>query len=536
MAMRRGLKPLRIIVALVALMAIAVALWQLQAGKDGLIITHTEIGATPVTVFRQPSVTSAPVVVIAHGFAGSQQLMQPFAQTLARNGYIAVTFDFTGHGRNPLTMQGDVDEPTKITGVLVDELGRVTDYARKLPESDGRAAVLGHSMASDIVVAYAVEHPEIIATVAVSVFTRKSTATLPHNLLVIVGALEPQMLKDEGLRIVNQVAGGNAVEGRTYGSFADGTARRFVLSSGVEHIGVLYSQDSMRESLHWMNDAFGRTSSGWIDQRPRWLALLFGGLIALAWPLSKLLPRAAATPMGASLTWKQLLVTAIVPAVLTPLLLWKAPTDFLIILLGDYLTLHFLLYALLTATILVLIRLRSHHSAPHPTRPHAQELELAALGALPDPAHPRVAIGALAIGAVAAIAYNILGFGIALDSYLFSFMPIEQRIHLIAAVACGTIPYFVTAEWMAHGQSSKRGAYALAKFCFLASLAAAVALNLQKLFFLIIIVPAILLLFLAFGLISNWTYKATNHPLPGALANAVLFAWAIAVTFPMVIR
>lgn len=137
---------------------------------------------------------------------------------------------------------------------------------------------------------------------------------------------------------------------------------------------------------------------------------------------------------------------------------------------------------------------------------------------------------------MAAIAYNIFGFGIALDSYLFSFMPIEQRIHLIAAVACGTIPYFVTAEWMAHGQSSKRGAYALAKFCFLASLAAAVALNLQKLFFLIIIVPAILLLFLAFGLISNWTYKATNHPLPGALANAVLFAWAIAVTFPMVIR
>ncbi|PZA13525.1 alpha/beta hydrolase [Rhodopseudomonas palustris] len=534
MAKRRTPKPLRILVGLAALVAIAVGLWQLQRGKDGLLISHATVGQTPVTVFRQPAVTSAPVVVIAHGFAGSQQLMQPFAQTLARNGYIAVTFDFTGHGRNPVTMVGDVDEPTKITGVLVDELGRVTDFARKLPESDGRAAVLGHSMASDIVVAYAVAHPEIAATVAVSVFTRKSTATLPHDLLVIVGALEPQMLKDEGLRIVNQVVGGGAVAGRTYGSFADGTARRFVLASGVEHIGVLYSQDSMREALHWMNDAFGRTSSGWIDQRPRWLALLFGGLIALAWPLSKLLPRAAAVPIGANLTWKQLLVTAIVPAVLTPLLLWKAPTDFLIILLGDYLTLHFLLYGLLTAGLLVLIRLRSRRAAPQlaPHHPHG----LMALDALPDPDRPRVVIGALIIAAIAATAYNILGFGFALDSYLFSFMPIEPRIHLIAAVACGTIPYFLTAEWMAHGQRAKPGAYALAKFCFLASLAVAVALNLQKLFFLIIIVPAILLLFVAFGLISNWTYKATNHPLPGALANAVLFAWAIAVTFPMVIR
>ena len=92
---------------------------------------------TPAT-----TTTKAPVVVIAHGFAGSQQLMQPFAQTLAHNGYIAVTFDFTGHGRNPETMKGDVDEPTRITGKLVDDLGRVTDFARALPQSDGRAAVL----------------------------------------------------------------------------------------------------------------------------------------------------------------------------------------------------------------------------------------------------------------------------------------------------------------------------------------------------------------------------------------------------------
>jgi hypothetical protein len=89
---------------------------------------------------------------------------------------------------------------------------------------------------------------------------------------------------------------------------------------------------------------------------------------------------------------------------------------------------------------------------------------------------------------------------------------------------------------MSHGAGARRGAYALAKLCFLLSLAAAVALNLQKLFFLIIIVPAILLLFLGFGLISNWSYRATNHPLPGALANAAVFAWGIACTFPMVIR
>ena len=86
------------------------------------------------------------------------------------------------------------------------------------------------------------------------------------------------------------------------------------------------------------------------------------------------------------------------------------------------------------------------------------------------------------------------------------------------------------------GVQARPGAYSLTKACFLLSLAVAVVLNPMKLFFLIIIVPAILLLFLAFGLISRWSYQATHHPLPGAVANAAVFAWAIAVAFPMIIR
>jgi pimeloyl-ACP methyl ester carboxylesterase len=503
----------RLIVGLCALAAIATGLWQLHSAADGLRISRTFVGKTPVTVYRPASDAPAPVVVIAHGFAGSQQLMQPYAQTLARNGYVAVTFDFLGHGRNPEPMRGDINEGLTITGQLLRELGAVADYARALPGSDGKMAVLGHSMASDIVVRFGRERPEIDATIAVSVFSKEATPTLPRNLLVIVGALEPSMLIDEGLRIVNLVAGGSAVAGQTYGDFKDGTARKLVLSGGVEHIGVLYGQDGLREALAWMNQVFARQGDGFVDRRGRWLGLLFLGLIALAWPLSTLLPRAAAVPMGASLSWKPLLLAAVIPALVTPLILWKMPTDFLPILLGDYLTLHFLLYGLLTGGILLALQ---RGKAPLPTAP--------------------VAWSAIAIAAVAVSAYNVIGFGLPVDAFAFSFLPIPERIPLIAAIACGTVPYFVTAEWMAHGERARRGGYALAKFCFLLSLSIAVALNLSKLFFLIIIVPAILLLFLAFGLISNWSYKATNHPLPGALANAAVFAWAIAVTFPMVIR
>jgi hypothetical protein len=500
-------------IGLMAVIAILIGLFQLRAASEGMIVTRTIVGETPVTIFRPPSGVPAPVVVIAHGFAGSQQLMQPFAETLAQNGYIAVTFDFLGHGRNPLPMRGDITEGKTITAALLKELTDVAASVRKLPGSDGRLAVLGHSMASDIVVRFAQADPDVQATVAVSVFSPVVTPASPRNLLIIVGAIEPAMLRNEGLRIVNLTAGGTAVAGETYGAFPDGTARKLVLAGGVEHIGVLYSHDSMAEALRWMNAAFDRQHEGFIDSRGRWLALVFAGLVALAWPLSTLLPVASQMPAGANLTWTPSLLAAVAPAVLTPLMLWKMPTDFLPILLGDYLTLHFLLYGALTAMALLYFR-RSAGRAPTAS----------------------ASWKAIALAATSIAAYNIIAFGLPIDTYVFSFLPIPPRVPLIAAIACGTLPYFIADEWLTRGENGRRGAYALTKFCFLLSLAIAVALNPMKLFFLVIIVPAILLLFLAFGLISRWAYAATHHPLPGALANAAVFAWAIAVTFPMIVR
>jgi len=503
----------RVAVAVAALITIVVGLFELHSASDELSITKRFVGETPVTIFRPLMAAPSPVIVIAHGFAGSQQLMQPFAETLARNGYIAVTFDFLGHGRNPVPMRGDITEGETITAELLKELTEVASFAQKLPQTDGRVGVLGHSMASDIVVRFAKANSDVEATVAVSVFSPVATATAPRNLLVIVGALEPAMLRNEGLRIVNLGAGGTAIAGETYGNFADGTARKLVLARGVEHIGVLYSRDSMVEALRWVNAAFGKRQQGFIDNRGRWLALVFLGIVALAWPLSALLPVASEAPAGAGLGWNQLLIAAFVPALLTPLLLWKLPTDFLPILLGDYLMLHFLLYGTLTALAL---RVLGKHSSP--------------VGSA------LVSWKGIAIAAAAVAAYNVIAFGLPIDAYVFSFLPIPARLPLILAIACGTLPYFVTDEWLTRGRNSRRGAYALTKFCFLVSLAIAVALNPMKLFFLVIIVPAILLMFLAFGLVSRWSYAATRHPLPGALASAAVFAWGIAVTFPMIVR
>jgi hypothetical protein len=510
-----GVTPRLALVGIIALVAAAIAIWRIQSFSDGLTIEATHIGDIPATIFRNAAASPEPVVVIAHGFAGSQQLMQPIAETLARNGYVAITFDLAGHGRNPLPLAGGVADLDRSTKALLAEIADVVAFARALPAGDHRVALVGHSFASDLVVQYGMGDPDIVATAALSLFGAGVTAREPRDLLVIDGAWELSMLKDAALRIANLTAGGDAQPGVTYGDLSSGTARRVVYAEGAEHIGVIYARDSLKAIVAWMNGAFGRTSSGVIDRRGKWLALLFAGLVALAAPAARLLPVVARRRLGAGLPWSRFAPAAIVPAVLTPLILWKAPTNFLPILLGDYLVVHFAIYGALTSGAVWLLRPKA--------RPRLR------LSTLASAAWPRIAIGAVSV-----TAFYVLAIGLPINAYVTSFMPTERRWPLILAMFCGCAIYFLADEWLTRGERAARGATFLTKLCFVLSLAAAVALNPQKLFFLAIIVPVILVLFVVYGLVSRWVYARTNDPRVAALGEAFALAWAIAVTFPVV--
>jgi hypothetical protein len=104
----------------------------------------------------------------------------------------------------------------------------------------------------------------------------------------------------------------------------------------------------------------------------------------------------------------------------------------------------------------------------------------------------------------------------------------------MAALCTGTLPYFLADEWLTRDPAAPHGAYFVSKLCFLLSLVLAIALNLHRLFFLAIIVPAILLLFVVYGLFSRWAGRGTGHPAVAATANALAFGCFMAVTFPLV--
>jgi hypothetical protein len=105
---------------------------------------------------------------------------------------------------------------------------------------------------------------------------------------------------------------------------------------------------------------------------------------------------------------------------------------------------------------------------------------------------------------------------------------------LIAVLLVGTLVYFLSDEWLTRGPNAAPGSYVVTKLAFLVSLAIAVALDPEHLFFLVLIVPVMVPFFVVYGLFSRWIYTTTRFPLVAGAAAAVAFAWAIGVTFPLV--
>jgi len=520
---------LRSVVTVLALILVATGLSQLRRAEAQINERTTRVAGTPVTLFSSLDPGKAkPVILISHGFAGSQQLMRAYALSLARQGFVAVTFDYLGHGRHPEPLRGDVTKVEGATRALVEQTGTIADFALRQPGTDGRLALLGHSMASDVIVRYAQRDPRVEATVAVSMFSTAVTADAPRNLLVIVGGLEG-FLKDEARRVLGLVTD-TPVEAVTVGNFEDGSARRIAFADGVEHVGVLYSQEALREAATWLRAVFDAENPPPAPEIPGVgipIVLLLTGLGLLAWPLAGLLPRLCCPPRGAALPWRRLLPAALVPALGTPVLLMAFPPDFMGVLVGGYLAVHFLVYGLISAAMLWYLARRPGATA---SASGAPEKALTPKASSTSGSPPRLLV--LVGTTVLATAYLAGVFAWALDTTVTSYAITATRWPLVLATLVGTTAYFLTDEWMAHGRTTARGGHLFTRLCFLMSLGIAVALSFEDLFFLLIIAAVIVIYFLVYGLFSRWVYAATGHPAVGAVANAVSFAWALGAVFP----
>lgn len=531
----RVLNTSHLTLGVIGLVGMAYALWKLREPTRSLHVEKIDLDGMPATIFSpheqgsaNPSSTSGnnPVVIIAHGFAGSQQIMYPFAVTLARNGYTTITFDFPGHGRNTMPLRGDLEDEVTRYGILRDALHTVTTYAQT--HFGREIALLGHSMGSGAVTRFARDNPQFAAVAAISLIMGDVTHDKPRNLLVVNGALEAG-LRPIAQKIMDNAAGGQGSPSVTYGSAADGTARRVVFAPSVEHIGVLFSRTTLAETVHWFNMCLNRASvsNPFIDSRLRWLGVAYLSAILSFVPFAAVFHRHSSNPEQESslpsspLSRAEWATLVLAPALLTPVLMRVIPLKsfnrIMPVLVGGPTAIFFGIYGLLTGAGLALTRAR--HSANYAIHP-------ATLPALPD----TLAMASLMGGYVA------LAHGIPTHQFVLNYIPVRQRLAVIAHIFIAMLPYFLADELLTRHPHAPRGAYALTKIGFVGSLGLAIALNPYQLFFLILAAPVFLSFFVMYGTCSGIVYRRSGTPLPGAVANAAIFALSIGTTFPLVER
>ncbi len=467
---------------------IVASLWVLEGARRGVEIRSSVVGDTPVTAFTAPG-ADGPVVVVAHGFAGSRPMMQGYALPLARAGYRVFAFDFLGHGRNPVPMSGDLSALDGTTRALVAQTGAVIDA---VAEKEGPVALLGHSMATDVLVRVAAERSDIGPVVLVSGFSRAIDGGHPETLLMVTGAWEPG-LRDFALEAARMAApGAGAGETVTDGA----VTRRAVIAPRVEHVSVLHSRVGRRAALDWLDRAYGRASE--VTVLPTGWAILglSGGLVLLFVALARWLP-ACEGPGSRPLGRGRVAAASLLPAVVAPLLAVPLAPRWLPVLVADYLALHLALYG-------------------------AIQLALIAWWRLP--------VGRLSGAALAALLAWCALFGVALDRYAANFWPTADRLWIIAAVAIGALPFMVADAILSRG--APLGRRLALRGGFLASLGLAVALDVEGLFFLVMIAPVVVLFYLVFGTMGRAAARRSGPLAPG-LALGLVLAWTLGVSFPL---
>jgi hypothetical protein len=133
---------------------------------------------------------------------------------------------------------------------------------------------------------------------------------------------------------------------------------------------------------------------------------------------------------------------------------------------------------------------------------------------------------------LALLVWGLGAFGLALDRYGANFIPIPERLWVIAALCIGTLPFMLADATLTGGGRAPLWQRVSARLVFLGSLVLAVLLDTDRLFFLAMIGPVILLFFLIYGLMGRWAAVRAG-PASAGVALGLILAWALGVSFPL---
>ncbi|NJM78318.1 MAG: alpha/beta fold hydrolase [Acaryochloridaceae cyanobacterium RU_4_10] len=260
----------RLLGIMLSLMLIAISWVGLAQLKIGLVVRSMSHEGVPMVFMAPKAVRHRPGILIAHGFAGSKQLMFGYGYTLAHNGYGVLLLDFDGHGANAAPLD---------KGNLQNNFKTALAVLKRQPEIDpDKIGILGHSMGSRVVMVGGIEQAKAIsAVVAISPTDAPVNPTKPQNLQLQAGEWEGKFVR-QSAKLLQRAGGANP-------NTENGEGRSRIIVPQSEHILVLFKDRSHQAALKWFNSVFHQTSkeSDYRDRRMAWYSLhLLSWLLLLA--------------------------------------------------------------------------------------------------------------------------------------------------------------------------------------------------------------------------------------------------------------
>ncbi|HEY9845612.1 MAG TPA: alpha/beta fold hydrolase, partial [Candidatus Caenarcaniphilales bacterium] len=185
-----------------ALFLIVLCWWGIALARSGLAVRPLQREGVPLLyITPENHGQKIPGVLVAHGFAGSKQLMLGYAHVLAHGGYAVMLWDFDGHGANSTPLK---------SSALQRNLEVAASALLEQPEVDpARLALVGHSMGSGAVMSTSIHHRDrFAATVAISPTDAAVTPQAPRNLMLQAGSAEGRFVAN-AQRLLRAAAGPN---------------------------------------------------------------------------------------------------------------------------------------------------------------------------------------------------------------------------------------------------------------------------------------------------------------------------------------
>lgn len=239
--------------------------------------------------------TNKKAVILGHGVMSNKEMLKDFAIEFAAAGFVAVPFDFRGHGQSAGEYRRDK---------LTNDIQAIVSYLNTRPDIDtSNLAYLGYSMGG-VGIQVVNESTDfkcfIGAGTRLPTDVRKGNSAAPLNILMILGRYD-ELISPEDLKVgLSDYTGIPAADldvNQLYGSFQEGNASMIYLDDLTNHVLGNWDPDFIREARNFLGNVFPDVrpvdENYVMNTRLFMLSLqLFGGLglfVLIVDPLSQLI-------------------------------------------------------------------------------------------------------------------------------------------------------------------------------------------------------------------------------------------------------